>query len=161
MIAPPEPAARAASLWPDLLERQLENAGPGTHICPIYTNPADRLRVLVAFFGGGLARGEQCLYFADPDRAGEVTQAVQALGPPASTEVDRGGLKLVTTREPYVRRGHFDAHAMFELHAAMDDQARSSGYSALRIAGEMSWVLGADIGHRPFLKFEALLNETL
>src|SRR5229473_3498486 len=99
MSAPLEPPARAASLWPELLERQLANAGPGTHICPIYSNPSDRLRVLVAFFEGGLVRGEQCLYIADPDRATEVAQALQALGPPASTEVDRGSLLLVTTRE--------------------------------------------------------------
>src|SRR5713226_8709195 len=109
---PPRPAE---SLWPELLERQLENAVPGTHICPIYTNPTDRLRVLVAFFGGGLARREQCLYIADPDRAKEVAQALQALGPPASTEVDRGALLLVTTRELYVRDGHFDPQAMFQL----------------------------------------------
>jgi PAS domain S-box-containing protein len=161
MTAPLEPAARAESLWPDLLERQLENAGPGTHICPIYSDPADRLRVLVAFFGGGLARGEQCLYIADPDRATEVAHALQALGPPASTEADRGGLVLVTTRDLYVRNGHFDPQAMFQLHATMDERARRSGYSALRIAGEMSWVLGADMGTRPFLELEALLNETL
>ena len=133
----------------------------GTHICPIYTNRSDRLRVLVAFFGGGLARGEQCLYFADPDRASEVTQALQALGPPVSTEVDRGSLRVVTTREPYLRDDHFDPQAMFQLHASVDEQARNSGYSALRIAGEMSWVLGADLGDRPFLELEALLNETL
>jgi PAS domain S-box-containing protein len=161
MTAPPAPSARAASLWPELLERQLENAGPGTHICPIYSDPVDRLRVLVAFFGGGLVRGEQCLYIADADRAGEVAQALQALGPPTSTEVDRGSLLLVTTRELYVRGGHFDPQAMFQLHATVDERARSSGYSALRIAGEMSWVLGADMGNRPFLELEALLNETL
>ena len=156
-----ELTARGAALWPRMLERQLENVGPGMHICPIYSTPTDRLRVLVAFFGGGLAHGEQCLYFADPDRADEVAQALHALGPPASTEVDRGALVLVTTRELYVRNGEFDPQAMFQLHATADERARSSGYSALRIAGEMSWVLGADMGNRPFLELEALLNETL
>jgi hypothetical protein len=161
MTAPLEPAVRAESLWPDLHQRHVGNPGPGTHICQIYSNPAERLRVLRAFFGGGLARGEQCLYIADPDRATEVAQALRALGPPTSTEVDRGGLQVVTTRELYVRDGHFDPKAMFQLHAAMDERARTSGFSALHIAGEMSWVLGADMGDRPFLELEALLNETL
>src|SRR5258708_24198396 len=50
---------------------------------------------------------------------------------------------------------------MFHLRAAADEDARRGGYAGVRIAGEMSWVLGADMGARPFLEFEALLNETL
>jgi Zn-finger protein len=70
----------------------LENATVGTHICPIYSSPAERLHVLVAFFGGALWRGEQCLHIADPDHANEIASALQALGPKARTELDRGAL---------------------------------------------------------------------
>jgi PAS domain S-box-containing protein len=147
--------------WPEMLERQLENAQPGTHVCPIYRSPAERLRVLRAFFGGGLMRGQQCLYIAPPDQADELSQALRDLGPSVSTALDRGALVLVTARELFVRDGHFDPPAMLALHKTASQRARSSGFSALRIAGEMNWVLGADIGSQHFFEFEALLNETL
>jgi PAS domain S-box-containing protein len=143
-----------------MLERQLEKVGPGTHICPIYTTPADWLRVLVAFFAGGLRHGEQCLYFADPERATEVAQALQALGAHARRTIERGAIVVITTREQYVRDGHFEPQAMFELQDALSRQARSSGFSALRVASEMSWVLGSDIGTERFLEYEAVLNST-
>ena len=120
--------------------------------------PNDRLRVLLAFFGGGLRHGEQCLYFADAHLANEVAQALQALGSPARTELERGGMVVVTTRDQYVRNGHFEPQAMFELQDSFTSQARRNGFAALRIACEMSWVLGPDIGTERFLEYEALLN---
>src|SRR5579859_2891959 len=96
MSEPGDPNARFAGLWPRMLERRLENVAPGAHICPIYRTPTDRLRVLMAFFGGGLRHGEQCLYFADAHLANEVAQALQALGSPARTELERGGMVVVT-----------------------------------------------------------------
>ena len=144
-----------------MLERQLENVGPGMHICPIYSTPTDRLRVLVAFFGGGLGHGEQCLYFADPDGADDVAKALQVLGADARRQLDRGAFVVVTTREQLVRDGHFEPQAMFELQETMAAQARSSGFSALRIAGEMNWLLGSDIGTERFLEYEAQLNALL
>jgi PAS domain S-box-containing protein len=143
-----------------MLEHRLENVAPGAHICPIYSTPTNRLRVLVAFFGGGLRHGEQCLYFADPERASEVIQSLRALGLAAGTELDRGGMLAVTTREQYVRAGHFEPQAMFDLQQALTEHARSGGFSKLRIACEMSWVLGPDIGNKRFLQYEALLNST-
>jgi PAS domain S-box-containing protein len=155
-----DPQRRDVALWPEILEHQLGHAPPGVHICPIYRSPAERLRVLLAFFRGGLHHGEQCLYFADPDRAAEVAGALEALGAQARTELERGALLLVASREQYVRNGHFEPGAMIDLQDAMTSRARSSGFAALRIAGEMSWVLGADIGSERFLEYEARLNRT-
>src|ERR1700694_4822933 len=130
MIEPLKPVGRNAPLWPELLEHQLENFGAGMHICPIYSTPTDRMRVLVAFFDGALRHNEQCLYFADPDQANEVAQCLRDLGPSARAALDRGALVPITTREQFVRNGHFDPQAMFELQDALARRARCSGFSA-------------------------------
>jgi PAS domain S-box-containing protein len=146
----------------ETLDRQLEILRTGAHVCPIYTSPAERLRVLVAFFRGALLHGGQCLYIADPERADELRRSLRELGAYAIDALDRGALIVVTTREPYVAQdGHFDPQSMLALHAAIAEQSRGAGYSELRIAGEMAWVLGEDIGTERFLEFEALLNEAL
>src|SRR6266567_266023 len=160
MSEPGGPTAPSLARWPRMLEHRLENVAPGAHMCAIYTTPTDRLGVLVAFFSGGLRHGEQCLYFADAERASELTRSLRALGPAASSVLDRGGMVAVTTREQYVRAGHFEPQAMFDLQAALTARAQSSGFSKFRIASEMSWVLGPDIGTERFLRYEALLNDS-
>src|SRR5207248_1314167 len=150
-----------AALWPRLLDRQLEHLSPGTHLCRMYTSPPDRLRVLSAFFGGGLMHGEQCVYFADPVAAADVGRVLHALDLPAHAPIDHGGMVMVTTRSQFVRNGHFQPQAMFQLQDAMTRQARSGGFSALRIACEMNWVLGGDISTQRFVEYEAMLTSTI
>jgi hypothetical protein len=45
-----EHPAPAADQSIDTLVRQLEYLGPGAHLCPIYSRPAERLRMLVPYF---------------------------------------------------------------------------------------------------------------
>jgi PAS domain S-box-containing protein len=163
MIEPSEIPAPSTALWTETLGRQLENLRPGAHVFQIYTNRSEQLRVLVSFFRGALIHGGRCLYIADPERADEVSRALRALGQYAADALDRGALILVTTRQPYVNRwdGRFEPQGMLALLAASIDRARLSGFSELRIAGEMAWVLGEDTGSERFPEFEALLNETL
>jgi PAS domain S-box-containing protein len=145
------------ALATDTLVRQLETLRPGAHLCPIYSHPADRLRMLVPYFQAGIARGEQCLYIADEASVEDLRSQHIA----TDADFDRGVLVLVTAREAYLRTGRFDPDRMFEFWSERVAAARAAGFSGLRVTGETNWAFGSDIGSERLIEYEARLNEFL
>jgi PAS domain S-box-containing protein len=141
----------------ETLVRQLENLPAGSHICPIYSSPDDKLRMLVPYFEAGMVRGEQCLYIADQASRDDL----RAHGIGSEEDVARGVFVPLTARESYLRNGHFDPDQMFEFWTERLAAARAAGYLGLRVTGEMTWVFGRDIDSELFIDYEARLNRFL
>jgi PAS domain S-box-containing protein len=152
-----EHPARGADLSVETLVHQLENLQPGAHLCPIYSRPAERLRILVPYFQAGVRRGEQCLYIADEAAVEDLR--VQGFGTDA--DFANGALVMLTTRESYLRDGRFDAERMFEFWTERLAAANAAGFAGLRVLGETSWALGSDIGSDGLIDYEARLSEFL
>jgi PAS domain S-box-containing protein len=140
---------RAETLW-----QQLAGLGAGAHVCPLYETPGQRMGALVPYFRAGLARGEQCLYIADDASVDDL----RAHGIGSDEDLARAALVVLSTRETYLRNGRFDADQMIELLSARLAEAQAAGFAGLRVAGEMSWALGSDIGSEHLIEYEARLN---
>src|SRR5919202_1245894 len=152
---------REERLWlgAETFQDQLAKLPAGAHLCLIYDTPAEQMEALVWYCREGLARGEQCRCFADAATVEAVLRSLQAQGVYTDAEMDRGALVAFTARDAYLRDGRFDPEAMLRLHRGMADRARADGFSGSRVAGEMRWMLGAELGSERFLEFEASLNE--
>jgi PAS domain S-box-containing protein len=152
-----EHPAPAADQSIDTLVRQLEYLQPGAHLCPIYSRPAERLRMLVPYFQAGIVRGEQCLYIADDADVDELrAQGLGSDGDPA-----RDVLVMLTARESYLRNGRFDPDKMFELWSERLAAAHAAGFVGLRVTGDTSWALGSDMDSQLLIEYEARLNPFL
>jgi hypothetical protein len=68
---------------------------------------------------------------------------------------------VFTSRETYLRDGRFDPQSMIDFWRNADDRARLDGYDGVRVVGEMSWALEADVGSRRLTEYEVLLNNFL
>ncbi|HLZ29420.1 MAG TPA: MEDS domain-containing protein [Chloroflexota bacterium] len=152
-----EHPALDADLSDEALVRQLENLQPGAHLCPIYRNPADKLRIVAPYLHAGVERGEKCLYIADAANV----ERLRAHGLVSDADLARGVLDILTARDAYVRNGRFDPNLMLEFWAERLAAAQAAGFAGLRVIGETSWALGPDIGSERLIEYEARLNEFL
>jgi signal transduction histidine kinase len=143
----------------DELTGELSRVQPGDHICLIYESPDEQMAAAVPFVKDGLARSERCVYIVDERTAAEVEAALAAAGVDVPRAVEAGALVLATQRETYLRGGVFDPPAMVAFLDESTEQALAEGYAALRVTGEMTWALGAEVGCDRLVEYEARLNQ--
>ena len=140
------------------LEKAIDRLGIHDHLCLIYRNREEQFAAVIPFMRIGLERGEKCLYIADDNTATAVIDAMRTAGLDVETAISSGSLVVASKQETYVREGFFNPdHTIAFLKQAVDE-ARAEGFSALRITGEMTWVLGGDPGAERLMEYEAKLN---
>ncbi len=136
----------------------LGRLGAHDHLCLIYETQAEQFAAVIPFMRLGLARGEQCLYIADDNTASAVLAAMRAGGIDVDAAVASGALTVATKRETYLKHGYFEPDAMIRLLGDATRAAKAAGFSALRVTGEMTWMLGGDPGAERLMEYEAKLN---
>jgi DNA-binding CsgD family transcriptional regulator len=131
----------------------LDEIGPGTHICALYSGPAERDSLLVPFLREGIREGDKCLCLIDDAEPALVRDQVQngdRLRRAEQLDVDRAS-------DAYLQSGRFSAeHMMSFLSGRLT--AAESDFLLLRAAGEMSWVLPQPDGTNDFFVYESVIN---
>lgn len=143
----------------DELGRELKRLRQGDHLCHFYETATAVEAMVVPFFQDGLARNERCLFIADDANAHQTTQMLARAGVDAKREIERGALRILTTREAYLPAGRFEPLAMLEKLERETDDALAAGFSGLRGSGDMAWVLGPHAGTDQLIMYEAVLND--
>jgi hypothetical protein len=131
---------------------------PHDHLCLIYETQEEQFAAVVPFVKAGLERREKCLYIVDDNTASAVLEAIRAGGVKVDSALQSGALVIFTKQDTYLKDGRFDPDRMICMLKAATDQARQEGYSALRVTGEMTWVLGGGPGVERLMEYEAKLN---
>lgn len=142
----------------DTLDAAIERVPVHDHLCLIYESQAEQFAAVVPFVRSGLEAGQRCVYIADDNAADEVVAALSGSGVDVEAETGRGALRVLTKRESYLRGGRFDPDEMIAFLADAVDAAKADGFSALRVTGEMTWVLGGAPGTERLFEYEAKLN---
>ncbi len=130
----------AAREWTDAATG---HAVSNDHLALLYDDPAEQLATVAAYVHGGMARDERCLYVADDNSARAVRAALAQTGIDVEAARDAGALSICAAEETYRGSGSFDRSTAVE---SWDDAlacARADGFDGLRVATEMTWVLGA------------------
>jgi CRP-like cAMP-binding protein len=138
---------------------ELAEIRPGDHIAFIYDDTSELTAFIGPFIKTGLAKGERGIYVVDDLDVAEVTAALTDGGVDVARETARGALLLMDARQ-YYNLPPFEALRALEVQLTRWADARSDGFSGLRLAVEMTWTraLGAD--DDTLVRYEALLDET-
>src|SRR6202140_578748 len=147
----------AGSDGPRLLD-VLVQIGLHDHICLIYESQEEQLAMPVPSIRMGLDRGEKCIFIAPEKTVGDVSEALHAIGIDVDEAVNSGRLAVASQEDTYLRNGHFEPDKMIRFLADALEPAIASGFSGLRVVGEMTWALGGDPGTGPLIEYEAKLN---
>lgn len=140
------------------LVQAAERVKIGEHLCIVYDRRDDQLATVQPFIRSGLARGEQCLYIVDDNTAETLLAAMRQASIDVDAAVSTRALVIADRRDAYLRGGVFDPDAMLQFWTNALAAAKASGFSALRIIGEMTWALGGEPGVERLLEYEARVN---
>jgi len=145
---------------PDLtrLSELASTLGVHEHLCLIYDTQEERFAAALPFLRIGLERRERCLYIADENNAAAVAEALRKGGTDVGRYLRRGALVITSTRGSYLKDGHFEANRMIHLFSQMTQDAGNGRFSGVRILGEMTWAIEADVPPDRLIEYEARLN---
>jgi len=136
----------------------LENLRPHDHLCLLYQSPEEWRAAAVPFISIGLKHGEKCIYVVESSTTAEIRAYLSEEGIDVAAAESSGQLSLLHETEAYTREGTFDPEKMIALLSLEAERAISEGYPALRVTGEMSWVLRGHPGSERLEEYEARLN---
>ena len=134
------------------------NLKPGDHLCCIYETEAEHTALIKPFVREGLERGERVIYVVDTHDAATILGALRDDGIAVDPCLETGRLQILPS-DIYLDKGVFDPDSMIALLRTETRRALALGYSALRVTGEMTWVLRGAPGSERIIEYEAKLNE--
>lgn len=115
----------------------------GDHVCWTYASDAEHRQVLTTFIAEGVARGEKVFYLADDDTAAErLLDALRDEGQPVDRLLASGQLVFKAAEEAYTPGGVFDPDGLLDLLRTWVEEAALKGWTGVRGAGEVAWLLG-------------------
>lgn len=143
----------------DVQKWRFGDVSAGDHIVFIYDETPELTAFAAPFIKEGLAKGERCLYVLGDFGVTEATEALVAEGVDVDRENQRGALTLMTDEE-FAGPPPIDPSRLADLIHRKATEVASSGFTGLRIAGEMTWTLKAPIPDRALVEYELLLEES-
>ena len=118
-----------------------EELGLGDHVAFFFKTNAERLAFVIPYIISGLRNFERCVYIADENTVPTILAEFKDAGIDIDAATASGALSVVTKHDTYLRHGVFEPERMI---TDLDRDVRfalQSGFSGLRVTGEMSWAL--------------------
>jgi DNA-binding CsgD family transcriptional regulator len=137
-----------------------DEVGPGTHICALYSDLAERDQLLYPFLQEGIREGDTCLCLIDD---GEPTAIRDQVAKKLNGHRSSGFKQLDVDRasEVYLQAGRFSVDHMVSFLSGRLSRAAESDFPRLRAAGEMSWVLPQPGAAEDFFVYESAVNKII
>jgi PAS domain S-box-containing protein len=136
----------------------IEDLAPGDHVCSLCETEDEHRALFRAFLRQGIERGEKVMYIAQHHSRADILGYLRADFPDVEQLVASGQLSIVTPAETYLRGGPFDPDKMIALLRAETEKALAESYAALRMTGEMAWLLDSSADADLLIQYEAKLN---
>ena len=130
----------------------------GQHICYIFNDDAERVRVMAKFMQSGIEANDKLLYMVDTMTPDEMSDCLEELGVDVRSQPSQ--LTMSEAASTYCPQGTFNTEVMLDLVSNFYDQAVQDGeYDGARGTGEMSWSLvDGRTDEASLMKYEAQLN---
>ncbi len=136
--------------------RNLETVRPGDHLCMFYENRAEQVAIAATYLRLGLVDGQKCICIAADPSAKGIAQALEADGVDVTERLRCGALSFLTG-EDIGGPGAFDSDHTVSFWERAAAEAASTGFTGLRVAGDMIGFLGTGTDPRQMISYELLL----
>ena len=130
----------------------------GKHICALYQGTEEQLATAAEYIRGGLSRREQCLFICGEQSVPQYRKLLAHSGIDVDREEARGALVL-GDKKSYLPDGVFDPDQMLAMLDRTVKNALTAGFTGLRSAGDMAWLLEDAPGSDRLAEYEAQLNQ--
>jgi anti-anti-sigma regulatory factor len=141
-----------------IIERPVGEIRPGDHAAFSFATRREQQQVIGPFIDDGLDAAQKVIYI-DGVRPGRLP------GMRARTDAGdlarAGQLCLLGRDAACLSHGHFDPDRMLAVIGGEIARATEQGYDAVRVTGDMSWVLDEPDGYPMLLECEARFDEAI
>lgn len=137
---------------------QLQPLNPGwlgSHQAAFYLTPEEMVQQIARFFTPGLRRSVPCTAIFDRNHHSALHEALQKAGLPSEAIAL---LELLTPEETYLYGGTFSQFRMIGMILAKKEDAEHEGYSAVYLAGDLSWILDVPVARGVLATYEEDVN---
>lgn len=138
------------------LRKYAENVPLHSHACLIYDSREEQLIALASYLKRGAELGEKCIYIADDATAEFVQHVFRKMGVSEDEPESKGHFVLTRTEDFY--GGKLDCEHVTESVRSAMSLAQEEGYSGLRGAAEMSWLLSTHFTAIDLIRYESKIN---
>lgn len=135
------------------------------HVCLAYSDREQQVTAIAHFIKTGLELGEKCVYVSDKTTSEFVLTILKNTGVDVDASMKSGAIAVSTPEQIYFRRGYFDPDDVINLGRTMIAETLQTGFKALRVACDMTWVKTHKIDLQTLLDYElrvsCLFNENM
>ncbi|MDI6907354.1 MAG: MEDS domain-containing protein [Thermoanaerobacterales bacterium] len=139
----------------------LSNAPPlwaGDHVCILHQGIRERIMLLLSLLRDGLAGGMKCVYVVDDYQTVFLIWEL-CRGLLKEMEGLRPGQLVFASWEDFFPGGaSFNPDESVTMLAVRESQALKEGFAGLRVAVEMTWMIGAGVPLDRIVDYEKILN---
>ncbi len=136
----------------------IEDLRAGDHLCCIFETEAEHRALVTPYIRGGLERNERVFYIIDARSPARICSYLRESGLEPEPYRASGQLLILSAEETYLRDGSFDPETMLRRLEQATRQTVEDGFAALRITGEMTWILRGAPGSGRLIEYAAKLN---
>src|SRR2546430_916352 len=140
------------------LKTHVRELKQGDHVCSVYRNRVEQIAVVIPYVLAGLARGECCICVVDDKRGHQVLKTLTQAGVDIQTQSKRGAMLIANPKENYFPSQEVTPREVVEKLQRTYQEKLNSGFSGLRVTGEMTWALKAEDAGDRLMEHEAMLN---
>jgi DNA-binding CsgD family transcriptional regulator len=137
----------------------MRDVRPGTHLCALYSGPAERDRLLLPFLRKGMRDGDKCVCLVDDVAPATMRDQVEERDE-CSQPHREDQLDVDSASSVYLQCGEFSVEHMTSFLETHLSEA-AADFPFLRAAGEMSWVLPMPVGADDFFVYESAVNDVV
>ena len=119
----------------------VEQMDLGDHVCGFIDDPDDWFDVTARTVAAGLGAGQRVMLFVDRLTPAELVAGMEVRGMAAERAVRDGQLQIFPGREAYLPAGRFEPQRLLDSLIDHIERSSAAGYPALRLLGDMEWVL--------------------
>jgi DNA-binding CsgD family transcriptional regulator len=136
----------------------IDEIRPGTHMCALYSGPAERDKLLFPFIREGIREGDKCLCLIDDAEPASVRDRIVGRQNGYSRR-ESEQLEVDRASDVYLRSGRFSVEQMTSFLSGRLTEVAETEFLLLRAAGEMTWVLPQPQGAEDFFVYESAVNQ--
>lgn len=130
----------------------------GTHMCYIFTDEQERLRLIAQFVQSGLDANELVGCFVDTVTPAAFNESMRELGVRLSDELVSRQYSALESDSAYCPDGTFQVERMLDAVAGAHYRGIRAGFVGARVTGEMTWARKGYPGSEDLLEYEARVS---
>jgi len=131
----------------------------GDHICAIFDDHAQQMEVMAPYLSAGIQLGQRCVWTSSLPAADALRQSLHGMGGDVITLEASGQLLILSEPGFYLYQGIFEPERTMDLLRALLSDSQRQGYTAMRIANDVSWTGSERVDPELWQEFESRLTQ--